>query len=190
VLDARERDVSVLFLDIEGYTKITERIGATAVSQLIEKYFSVFMEAIYANNGDVVETAGDGLLVLFLSEAETVHALEAVKTGAIIRDNTLRINQEAGATEEPVVINIGISSGYAFVGAAKFDSLTGSRWTYTAHGNTTNIAARICSYAKGGQILISKPTADRVMDHFPCNSMGWFRLKNVSEEVEIFSVAS
>lgn len=148
------------------------------------------MEAIYANNCYVVETSGDGLMVLFLSEAETVHALEAVKSATIIRDNTLRTNQEAGAAEEPVVINIGISSGSAFVGTAKFESLTGSRWTYTSHGNTTNIAARICSYAKGGRVLVSKSTADRVKDHFPCNSMGYFRLKNVSEEVEIFSVVN
>lgn len=88
ILDARERDVSVLFLDIEGYTKITERIGATAVNTLIEKYFSGFMEAIYANNGDVLETSGDGLMVLFLSEDETTHAMEAVQAAAAIRENT------------------------------------------------------------------------------------------------------
>jgi transcriptional regulator len=65
ILEAKERDVTVLFLDIEGYTKITEELGAIEVNALVEKYFSVFMDAIYKNNGDVVETAGDGLMVLF-----------------------------------------------------------------------------------------------------------------------------
>ena len=68
IQEARELDISMLFLDIEGYTKITESVGGTRVNTLVEKYFSVFMDAIYENNGDVVETAGDGLMVLFISE--------------------------------------------------------------------------------------------------------------------------
>ncbi|MGD8369052.1 MAG: adenylate/guanylate cyclase domain-containing protein [Desulfobacterales bacterium] len=186
VLDARERDISVLFLDIEGYTKITERIGATAVNQLIETYFSGFMEAIYENNGDILETSGDGLMVLFLTEDETTHAMEALQAAAAIRDNTLRINQESQS--EPVFVNLGICSGPAFVGAAKFDSLTGSRWAYTSHGNTVNIAARICSVAKKGQLLVARSTVERVKSRFPFTSLGYFPLKNVSEEVEIFSL--
>jgi class 3 adenylate cyclase len=188
VLDAQERDVSVLFLDIEGYTKITERIGATAVNTLIEKYFSGFMEAIYANNGDVLETSGDGLMVLFLSEDEKTHAMEAVQAAAAIRENTLRINREEGNSSDPVIVNIGVCSGPAFVGAAKFDSLTGSRWAYTSHGNTTNIAARICSQARGGQALVSKSTAERVKANFRFQPLGSFSLKNVSEQVELFSL--
>jgi len=186
VLDARERDISVLFLDIEGYTQITERIGATAVNQLIETYFSGFMEAIYANNGDILETSGDGLMVLFLTEDETTHAMEALQAAVTIRDNTLRINRESASG--PVFVNIGVCSGSAFVGAAKFDSLTGSRWAYTSHGNTVNIAARICSLAKKGQLLVSANTAARVKSHFSFTSLGFFPLKNVSEEVEIFSI--
>ncbi len=186
VLDARERDISVLFLDIEGYTKITERIGATAVNQLIETYFSGFMEALYENNGDILETSGDGLMVLFLTEDETTHAMEALQAAVAIRDNTLRINQES--QNDPVFVNIGICSGRAFVGAAKFDSLTGSRWAYTSHGNTVNIAARICSVAKKGQLLVSRSTVDRVKSRFPFTSLGRFPLKNVSEEVEIYSL--
>jgi hypothetical protein len=53
VQEARELDISMLFLDIEGYTKITESVGGTRVNTLVEKYFSVFMDAIYENNGDV-----------------------------------------------------------------------------------------------------------------------------------------
>jgi class 3 adenylate cyclase len=186
VLDTRERDISVLFLDIEGYTKITEQIGATAVNQLIETYFSGFMEAIYANNGDILETSGDGLMVLFLTEDETTHAMEALHAAVTIRDNTIRINQESSSA--PVFVNIGVCSGPAFVGAAKFDSMTGSRWAYTSHGNTVNIAARICSLAKKGQLLVSASTVQRAKTHFPFTPLGRFPLKNVSEAVEIFSL--
>jgi class 3 adenylate cyclase len=188
IQDSEERDVSVLFLDIEGYTKITEEIGATAINELIERYFSVFMDAIYANNGDVNETAGDGLMVLYLDDDEKTSALEAVRTALTIREKTAIINREEKVLSEPLRVNIGICSGQAFVGAAKFDSLAGSRWTYTSHGNTTNVAARICSQATGGEVLVSKETADRVKDNFPLQCLGKFPMKNVSEEVEIYAV--
>jgi class 3 adenylate cyclase len=188
IQDSEERDISVLFLDIEGYTKITEEIGATAINELIERYFSVFMDAIYANNGDVNETAGDGLMVLYLSEDKKKNAVEAVRTALTIRDKTVIINKKEKAISEPLLINMGVSSGRAFVGAAKFDSLTGSRWTYTSHGKTTNVAARICSQATGGEVLLSGETAERVKDTFPLQCLGKFCLKNLSEEVEIYAV--
>jgi class 3 adenylate cyclase len=188
VLEAKERDISVLFLDIEGYTKITEDVGATEVNALVEKYFSVFMDAIYENNGDVVETAGDGLMVLFLTEDETIHALEAVKAAQTIKEKACQINDDCRLDALPLVINIGICSGQAFVGAAKFESYTGSRWAYTSHGNTTNIAARICGKATGGAVLASRSTVERVKDQFSFERLGSFALKNLSEEVEIFAL--
>jgi class 3 adenylate cyclase len=188
ISDAEERDCSILFLDIEGYTKITEQIGATAVNELIERYFSVFMDAIYENNGDVNETAGDGLMVLYLSEDKKKNAMEAVRTALTIREKTAIINKKEKAISEPLRINMGVSSGRAFVGAAKFDSLTGSRWTYTSHGIATNVAARICNQATGGEVLLSSETAERVQDTFPLQCLGKFCLKNVSEEVEIYAV--
>ena len=191
ILEAEERDVTVLFLDIEEYTKITENVGATEVNALVEKYFSVFMDAIYENNGDVVETAGDGLMVLFLTEDDNIHALEAVRAAQTIREKACLINDDCGLDSQPLVplvINIGICSGQAFVGATKFESYTGSRWAYTSHGNTTNIAARICGKATGGAVLASRSTVERVKDQFSFGTLGKFALKNLSEEVEIFAL--
>jgi class 3 adenylate cyclase len=74
------------------------------------------------------------------------------------------------------------------VGAAKFECYTGSRWAYTSHGNTTNIAARICSKASGGQVLASRSTVERVKNTFSFERLGCFALKNLSEEVEIFAL--
>ncbi|UCE55727.1 MAG: adenylate/guanylate cyclase domain-containing protein [Desulfobacterales bacterium] len=187
-LEAKERDVSVLFLDIEGYTKITEDVGATEVNALVEKYFSVFMDAIYENNGDIVETAGDGLMVLFLTDDEAQNALEAVKAAQTIREKACAINAQCSLDSDPVVINIGISSGQAFVGAAKFDSYTGSRWAYTSHGTTVNVAARICSHASGGAVLVSRNTAERAQGNFSFKPLGKYALKNLSEEVDIFAL--
>jgi class 3 adenylate cyclase len=186
--EAREQDVSVLFLDIEGYTKISERLGSAELSGLIERYFSVFMDAIYANNGDVNETAGDGLMVLFMSEDQKTNAIEAVRTALAIQEKAVLISQEDKTSPEPLVINMGINSGPALLGAAKFESYAGSRWTYTARGMVTNVAARIGALASDGTIHLSKSTAERVKGYFSISPAGEFALKNVSEQVEVFTL--
>jgi class 3 adenylate cyclase len=188
ILEAQERDVTVLFLDIEGYTRLTEQIGATQINALTERYFSVFMDAIFENNGDVVETAGDGLMVLFLTGDTEHHALEAVRAAQTIMAKTCQVNYECRLDSHPIVINIGICSGQAFVGASKFESLYGGRWTYTSHGTTTNVAARLCGHAAGGAVLVSKSTAERVKGHFDLTPLGRLALKNLSEKVEVFAL--
>ncbi|MCP4626290.1 MAG: adenylate/guanylate cyclase domain-containing protein [bacterium] len=186
--DSKETDVSVLFLDIESYTKICERLGDEEMNDIIEKHFSVFMEAIYANNGDVNKTAGDGLMVLFLDEDNVQNALGAVRIALQIREDTIKIGRECSSLYRPLEINMGINSGLAFVGAAKFDSYIGSRWTYTARGSLTNVAARIGAQAKGGKVFLSHGTAARIKDQFTLSPLGKFSLKNVSEEIEIFEI--
>jgi len=184
--ESREQDLSVLFIDIEGYTKIREKLGSAEVNEVIEKCFSVFMNAIYSNNGDVNETAGDGLMVIFLDDDKRSNALHAVKTALSIRAESDRIEEMCSGLPQPLVINMGINSGPALVGAAKFESYTGSRWTYTARGTTTNIAARPGALANNGKILLSKETAERVKEHFMLHPFGTFRLKNVSNPMEVF----
>jgi class 3 adenylate cyclase len=186
--ESKEKDVSILFLDIEAYTKICERLGDAEMNDIIEKHFSAFMDAIYANNGDVNETAGDGLMVLFLDKDKEQNAIDAVRTALQIREDTLKLGEECSSLYRPLEINMGINSGFAFVGAAKFDSITGSRWTYTARGGITNVAARIGAQAKGGKVFISKTTAQRIKDQFSLSPLGKFNLKNVTEEVEIYEI--
>lgn len=187
VFQNKRQDVTVLFLDIENYTQICKRIGGDEVSQVIEAHFSVFMDAIYANNGDVNETAGDGLMVLYLDEDPQTNAMNAARTALTIREEALKIIDKCPVLYKPLRINIGINSGPALVGAAKFDSLTGSRWTYTARGQVVNLAARIGTFASGGEICLSKTTAEQVQDHFEIRHLGRHRLKNVSEEIDIFA---
>ena len=186
--ESKKQDLSVLFVDIEGYTRLCEKLGSSQTSEVIEKHFSAFMDAIYANNGDVNETAGDGLMVLFMDEDKNTSALEAVRAAMSIREKTTRIWEECSTLYRPLDVNMGINSGQALVGAAKFETYSGSRWTYTARGSLTNVAARIGAQATGGRIYLSASTADRVKGHVSPVSIGKFKLKNVSEEIEIFEL--
>jgi class 3 adenylate cyclase len=106
----------------------------------------------------------------------------------MVREKATLINQENDASSESLLVNMGINSGRALLGAARFDSYTGSRWTYTARGMVTNVAARIGAQATEGGIFLSKSTAERIKEQFKLEPMGKFNLKNVSEEVEIFSL--
>ena len=187
-LKQKKQDLSVLFLDIEGYARLCEKLGGDEVNSVIEKHFSVFMDAIHDNGGDVNETAGDGLMVLFLDEDKKKNAIDAARTALMVKQETTRIFSTIGSLYKPLEINMGINSGTALVGAAKFDSYTGSRWTYTARGGAVNLAARIGKLATGGRILVSRKTSARLTGRYLTESLGLFKLKNISREVEIFQL--
>ena len=188
VPQVEERYLSVLFLDIEGYTDLCERLGHTLVHEIIEKHFSVFIDAIFAHNGDVNETAGDALMVLFMNDDKQTNASNAIKAALSIKKSSVKIKDQFSILYRPLDINIGINSGAALVGAAKFESITGSRWTYTARGSVVNVASRLGALARKGSVFVSRSTADLIADQFSLIPKGKFKLKNVSEEVEVFEV--
>src|SRR4029079_16025175 len=76
---AREEDVSILFLDIAGSTSMSEQLGSQELKQIIETYFSSFIEDIHRNGGDINEVAGDGLMIIFQSSDQIEHAKMATR---------------------------------------------------------------------------------------------------------------
>jgi class 3 adenylate cyclase len=186
-LEKRETDVSVLFLDVEGYTRLSEQLPAQRLNRLIQDYFSRFLEIIRANHGEVNQDAGDGLMVIFQSEGDrTRHALNAAGSALQIQAKLAELNREYQGVYPAIAIHVGINSGSALVGATKLDAAGGGRWSFTASGSTTNVAARIAAVAKGGEIMLGPETAGRVKDHHVLEDTGEHRLKNVSEPVRIF----
>ncbi|MEO8441118.1 MAG: adenylate/guanylate cyclase domain-containing protein [Betaproteobacteria bacterium] len=187
-LAKQAKDVTVLFLDIEGYTRLSEELPRPALNALVERYFSLFLTTIRAEEGDINETAGDGLMIIFQAGAPDVHAAAAVRAALAIRKQTIAANQNADPTHPPIQVNIGISSGECDVGTTRFEGPAGERWTFTATGPVTNLAARLGDRATGGQILLSPQTARRVRDSFSVRSVGALALKNLSHPVEAWEV--
>ncbi|PON13335.1 hypothetical protein C2W62_34910, partial [Candidatus Entotheonella serta] len=186
-LDKRDRDVSVLFLDIAGYTRLSEANSREKMNALVEQYFSSFLDAIHQNHGDINETAGDGLMILFQGDNPIDNASDAVRTAVAIQEKVAEINRTVDGTD-PIAINIGINSGVAAVGSTRFEGLTGGRWTYTASGPVTNTAARLAGLATNGEIYLGEETATRVQTTFQLEFVGTRQLKNVQEPIHVYQV--
>ncbi len=186
-LAAVDADASVLFLDIGGYTKLSEALDRDQVSFLVETYFSSFIDDIYAHGGDINETAGDGLMIIFQAPDPQAHARNAVRAALAIRRKTREVN--ARLTDfEPIHVNMGINTGVVTVGSRRIEGVAGSRWTYTATGMVTNVSARLGAHAILGQILIGPETAARVLDVMTLAELGPVPFKNVSRPLPVFEV--
>jgi class 3 adenylate cyclase len=186
-LEKKDIDVSVLFLDVAGYTRISETLTREEITFIIEKYFSRFLDIIYSHDGDINETAGDGLMAIFQGPPEQ-NALSAATAALAIRSKSSQINKELENRGQPIVINMGINSGIASVGITKFKSEAGSRMTFSATGPVTNLAARIAGAAKDGDVLVGPDTADRVKGEIKVYDGRVMKFKNVSNKVKIFSL--
>lgn len=116
------------------------------------------------------------------------HAINAVRTAVAIQEKMHVINEDLAGSDQPIIVNIGINSGSASVGSTRFEGITGTRWTFTASGPVTNVAARIGKLATHGEILIGEETAARVHHLFPLQEIGERQFKNVSEPVPVYQV--
>lgn len=188
-----EEDVSVLFLDIEGSTKLLDNMETIEVDGLIEHYFSSYLNLIDENHGDITEIAGDGLMVIFKRGDRNLHALDAVKTALSIQEETQRIWKSAKSEHHCLKINIGISSGPALVGFTKYQAKSTTRLTFTADGRIVVIAARLEALATGGSILIDAETMQRIENtsefakiNCEMEFIGSVTLKNINAPQQVY----
>jgi class 3 adenylate cyclase len=182
-LEKRPTDVSVLFADISGYTRLSARLAPDDLDALVQRYFGAFLDEIVKHGGDVNETAGDGLMVIF---HEGDHARAAVDAARAIHRRAAEIGAELQERFDPLRMHIGVNTGPALLGATKIEGRAGTRWTYTASGMTTNIAARLAALAEGGEIVLSEETRGRLGADVAPEEMGPRDLKGVERPVRVF----
>jgi class 3 adenylate cyclase len=185
-LDKREVDVTVLFVDIAGYTRLSERFDVARVNELVERYFGAFLDEILGRGGDVNETAGDGLMVIFRGPDPRDHARAAVLAAQGVLRRSHAINAELTELTEPIRIHVGVNSGTAGVGATKIEGRAGTRWTYTASGPVTNLAARLAALSEGDAVVVGSETAGRLGAELALEDWGERRLHNMEEPVHVF----
>jgi adenylate cyclase len=180
------RDVSVLFLDISGYTRLSEQLPPEVLNRLVERYFSTFLDRIHEAGGDINETAGDGFMAIFQAADVHAHTVTAVETALALLGATEVLNRTNGT--QPLAIHMGLNSGRALVGSTRFEGMRGTRWTFTASGPVTNLAARLAATAMAGQLLIGPATVHRLGGRYRIERLGREPLKNLVEAVDIYRV--
>ena len=190
LLDRHMRDLSVLFMDIAGCTRLCETLPPGRMQELTQEFFSSFIDELYELGGTINETAGDGLMILFLHEDPEEHAVAGARAASLIHRRTREFAICWGEECKELAVHIGINSGGASLGVLEFRGKREIRATYTASGPVTNIAARLAALAPGGKTYIGAETWKRVKGFFLGTSVGQVKLKNVSQPIEIFDLGS
>lgn len=185
-LDKVECEASIAFLDIEGYTQLSERTPPAILNRLVEKYFSAFFDTIISYGGEINETAGDGIMVIFTGETPADHARNAVSAALAIRAQTNAMNAGGEGNEPKLLVNIGINSGLVLIGATTIKGTAGEHHTYTASGSVTNLAARLCELGVEGEICVSAATANFVGRAFKLDGPRMTTFKNVHLPIPIY----
>ena len=181
-----ERDVSVLMCDVSGYTSLSEQLPTEQLNTLVERYFSALLDRIREADGDINEIQGDGFMAIFMGAGGDGHAVAAVRTALELLETTAGLNAED--SDNPLEMHMGVNSGTALVGSTRFEGARGTRWTFTASGPVTNLAARLIGVAQAGQVVVGPETVRRVADRFRLEPLGPQSLKNISEPVEVHRV--
>jgi class 3 adenylate cyclase len=184
-LTAKDCDVSILFADVAGYTRITERMGRRQLRELMNRAFSRFVDEVHRYEGVLLEISGDELFVVFGDQNPAQHVRKAANAALAISGASSELKEELGSAETPLLMNMGINSGIASVGLHSVEASSGSRYRYGASGTVVNIAARVRGLARNGDILISADSVARVATEFVFENMGEHSLKNVGRPVGI-----
>ena len=181
-----KKEVSVVFLDIRGYTPLTEKMAPEEVVDFLNMMFDLITEKTLENKGTIDKFIGDAAMLIFNAPIDVPdHAFCAVKTGFDIQQGMKQVRREIyDKYGVEVNVGIGINTGEAVVGNI------GSylRVDYTAIGDHVNVAARIESVSEAGQILVSASTYERTKASFVYTNAGQFSLKGKSEEIILYEL--
>ena len=184
----KKKQISVLFLDLEGYTRLSANRPDTQVNEMIERMFSSFVDPIHRSHGDINETAGDALMIIFKNHDSKTNAINSVKAAFEISQKNRVINQSLKHVFEPIHVNIGINSGTALVGMSRFKGSLGTRMTYTASGPVTNLASRLADYATGGDIVVGEETERLIKGIWPVFAHEGVMLKGLDSPQNVYSL--
>jgi adenylate cyclase len=185
--EVRIADVSILFADISGFTTVSETKKPEEVASFLSNFFSAAVDAIFAYGGTLDKFIGDAVMAFFGAPIhQDDHADRAIMAGLMMMERVEKWNAEREREGlPPVRIRVGINSGPAVVGNVG----TEKRVDYTVLGSSVNIASRLESgVAKPGQLVISKPTLDRVVGSFNTEALGEFALKGLQQKMPVFAV--
>jgi adenylate cyclase len=186
-LKSHRREVTVVFLDLRGFTAFAETAEPEEVMAVLREYHAAMGELILAHEGTLERFTGDGMMIFFNDPTPVDDPQErAVRMAVAMRarvDDLARGWRKRGWELD---FGVGIAQGYATIGAIGFEG----RWDYGAIGTVTNLAARLCGEAQPGQILVPRRLYSTLEDLVEAAPVGELALKGFSRPVTAYNVTA
>ena len=186
ILGGEKREVTLLFSDLRGFTKFSEKTRAEEVVSILNEHFDVMVRLISSHRGFVIDFLGDSVFAAFGAlGADPHHARHGVRCAVEMQLERLRLNEDNRAGGLPILeMGIGLNTGACVVG----NMGSTMRIKYGVLGHAVNLGARIESFTVGGQVMISAETHEIVKDHFV--TQGPFEVfgKGIEEAIRIWEV--
>jgi class 3 adenylate cyclase len=179
-LKTHRREVTVVFLDLRGFTAFAEISEPEEVMGVLREYHTEMGKLILAYEGTLERFTGDGMMIFFNDPVPMTDPEErAIRMALAMRERVAELIVKWRKRGYELDFGVGIAQGYATIGAIGFEG----RWDYGAIGTVTNLAARLCGEAKPGQILISKRLLGKVEELIEVEPVGELTLKGFHRPV-------
>jgi class 3 adenylate cyclase len=185
LLKPHRREVTVVYLDLRGFTQFTDSAEPEEVMNLLAQYHALAGELITRHAGTIEHFAGDGIMILFNDPVPVPEAThDAARMTIALRERFAVLRSEWNRRGYELDLGAGIALGYATLGTIGFEG----RRDYAVVGNVANLVARLCAEAKGGQILTDRRTLARIEDAVLAEEVGTFNLKGFARPVSAFNL--
>ena len=179
-LKSHRREITVVFLDLRGFTSFTETADPEEVMTVLGEYHRAMGQLIMAHEGTLERFSGDGIMVFFNDPVRVPDAPQrAARMALDMQDQMAGLSQSWGRRGYQLQMGVGIAQGFATIGGIGFEG----RIDYGAIGNVTNLAARLCGEAKGGDILVSTRVVAALEAEFDIEAPTDFVLKGLQKPV-------
>jgi adenylate cyclase len=184
-LMSHRREITVVFVDLRGFTAFAETSPPEEVMDVLHEYHGELGRVIVESEGTLEHFAGDGLMVFFNDPVEVRdHRERAVRLALAMRGRVEALVPQWRERGYDLHFGVGLAQGAATLGAIGFEG----RWDYGAIGPVSNLAARLSSEAKAGQILVSRTLLSAVDRIVTAEPVGELVLKGFAKPVSAFNV--
>ncbi len=184
-LTVEEKDVSVVFADVQDFTTLSEELTPTEIAGLLNELFEKTTQIIFSYDGSVNKYIGDAIMAVFGAPmASHDHARNAVDAAVAIVKAVKKIAEENKGSKSLYNIRVGVNTGRVVagnIGAQK-------RIEYTVLGDAVNVASRLNQHAKSNEVVIGPLTYEHVKDHFKTESLGAVKLKGKKENIQVYRI--
>jgi adenylate cyclase len=184
-LKTHRREVTVVFLDLRGFTAFAETSEPEEVMGVLREYHAEMGKLVLEHEGTLERFTGDGMMIFFNDPVPVTNPAErAIRMALVMRERVAELTVVWRKRGYDLDLGVGIAQGYATIGGIGFEG----RWDYGAIGTVTNLASRLCGEAKPGQIVVSKRLLGTVEELVETEPIGELALKGFLRPVTAYNV--